>query len=86
MLLTLLSRMAFPNIINWTGLLRVVLWNFTFLFKFQLNILEANSGDTDQTPCSVASDLVLRYLRMSHKKEAYMVLNFGISLSDYIQF
>ena len=68
MLLTHLSRMAFPTIINWTGPLRVVLWHFTILFKFQLNTLEVNSGDTDQTPRSVASDLVLHCLRMSHKK------------------
>ena len=30
----------------------------------------ANSGDPDQTPHSVASDLGLHYLPMSHKKDA----------------
>ena len=32
--------------------------------------MQANSGDPDQTPHSVASDLGLHYLPMSHKKEA----------------
>ena len=32
--------------------------------------MQANSGDPDQTPHSVASDLGLRYLPMSHKKDA----------------
>ena len=30
----------------------------------------ANSGDSDQTPHSVASDLGLHYVPMSHKKDA----------------
>ena len=30
--------------------------------------MQANSGDPDQTPHSVASDLGLHYLPMSHKK------------------
>ena len=35
--------------------------------------MKANSGDPDQTPHSVASDLGLHYLPMSHKKDlAYM--------------
>ena len=32
--------------------------------------MQANSGDPDQTPYSVASDLGLHYLHMSHKKGA----------------
>ena len=32
--------------------------------------MQANSGDPDQTPHSVASDLDLHYLPMSHKKDA----------------
>ena len=32
--------------------------------------MQANSGDPDQTPHSVASDLGLHYLPMSHKKVA----------------
>ena len=32
--------------------------------------MEANSGDPDQRPNSVASDLGLRYLHMSHTKDA----------------
>ena len=32
--------------------------------------MQVNSGDTDQTPHSVASDLGLHYLPMSHKKDA----------------
>ena len=32
--------------------------------------MQANSGDPDQTPHAVASDLGLHYLPMSHKKDA----------------
>ena len=32
--------------------------------------MQANSGDPDQTPHSVASDLGLHCLSMSHKKDA----------------
>ena len=32
--------------------------------------MQENSGDSDQTPHSVASDLGLRYLPMSHIKDA----------------
>ena len=32
--------------------------------------MQANSGDPDQTLYSVASDLGLHYLPMSHKKDA----------------
>ena len=32
--------------------------------------MQANSGDPDQTPHSVASNLGLHYLPMSHKKDA----------------
>ena len=32
--------------------------------------MQANSGESDQTPHSVASDLGLHYLPMSHKKDA----------------
>ena len=32
--------------------------------------MQANSGDPDQTPHSVASDLGLRYLPMSNIKDA----------------
>ena len=32
--------------------------------------MQANSGDPDQTPHSVATDLGLRYLPMSHIKDA----------------
>ena len=32
--------------------------------------MQANSGDPDQMPHSVASDLGLHYLPMSHKKDA----------------
>ena len=32
--------------------------------------MQANSGDPDQTPHSVASGLGLRYLLMSHIKDA----------------
>ena len=32
--------------------------------------MQANSGDPDQMPYSVASDLCLHYLSLSHKKDA----------------
>ena len=32
--------------------------------------MQANSGDLDQTPHSVVSDLCLRYLPISHIKDA----------------
>ena len=32
--------------------------------------MQANSGDPDQTPYSVASDLSQHYLPMAHKKDA----------------
>ena len=35
--------------------------------------MQANSGDPDQTPHSVASDLGLRYLPKSHIKEAWHI-------------
>ena len=52
------------------SVLRDVRWYFSFLFKFQKKIKQANSGDPDQTPHSVASDLGLHCLPMSHKKDA----------------
>ena len=36
--------------------------------------MQANSGDPDQTPHSVASDLGLHCLPMSHKKDARHML------------
>ena len=39
--------------------------------------MQANSGDTDQTPHSVASDLGLHYLPMSHKKDAKQCNHFA---------
>ena len=41
-----------------------------FIFIQVLIEMQANSGDPDQTPHSVASDLGLHYLPMSHKKDA----------------
>ena len=46
---------------------------FSILFKFKKNILRANSGDPDQTPRYVASDLGLQYLSVSHKKDARLI-------------
>ena len=43
------------------------------LFKFQYNILQANSGEPDQTPRSAASDLGLRRLPVSNKKDAMRI-------------
>ena len=38
--------------------------------------MQANSGDPDQTPHSVASDLGLRYLPMSQLKDARHICNY----------
>ena len=53
------------------------------LFKFQYNILQANSGEPDQTPRSAASDLGLRRLPVSNKKDA-MRIWVKMSLGIYI--
>ena len=46
---------------------------FFILFKFELNILQENSADPDQTPLYVASDLGLYCLPMSHIKDARLI-------------
>ena len=47
--------------------------------------MQANSGDTDQTPHSVASDLGLHYLTMSHKKDArHIIYGFNCNYFDYL--
>ena len=43
---------------------------FFIFIQVLIEIMQANSGDPDQTPHSVASDLSLRYLPMSHIKDA----------------
>ena len=43
---------------------------FHFYSSFNRKIMQANSGDPDQTPHSVASDLGLHYFPMSHRKDA----------------
>ena len=43
---------------------------FFIFIQVLLEIMQANNGDPDQTPHSVASDLGLRYLPMSHIKDA----------------
>ena len=52
------------------SILRVVGLYFSFLLEFQKNILQANSGDADQTPHNAASDLGLHCLYMSHITDA----------------
>ena len=46
---------------------------FHFFFQIQKSILHANSGDTDQMQHSLASDLGLHCLHMSHKKDARLI-------------
>ena len=62
--------------------------NFSFLIKLKNNILLANSGDPDQTPHSVGSDLGLHCLSMSHKKDArfigWVIVNNTLSLNGEI--
>ena len=45
-----------------------------FIFIQIQNILQANSGDPDQTPGSLLSDLGPHCLTMSHKKDARLIL------------
>ena len=47
---------------------------FFFIFiQILIEIMQANSGDPDQTPRSLASDLGLHFLPMSHKKDARLI-------------
>ena len=46
--------------------------------------MQANSGDPDQTPHSVASDLGLRYLPMSHIKDARHIYGLKCSYFAYL--
>ena len=55
------------------SILRDVGWYLSFLFKFLERILQANSGEPDQTPCSAASCLGLHCLSMSHKKDIGLI-------------
>ena len=55
------------------SVLRDVEWHFSFLFKFQKKLLQANRGDPDHTPRSLASGLGLHCLPMSHKKDAMLL-------------
>ena len=43
---------------------------FHFYSSFNKKNMQGNSGDPGQTPHSVASDLGLDYLPLSHKKDA----------------
>ena len=65
------TRMKYPSLTHRASpfpFLRVVVRLFSFLFRFYYSILHANSGDPDQTPRSVASDLGLYWLLMSQKR------------------
>ena len=52
------------------SVLRDVRWYFIIFIQILIENNARNSGDPDQTPRSVASDLGLHYLPMSHKKDA----------------
>ena len=47
---------------------------FFILIQILIEFLQANSGDSDQTPHFAASDLGLHCLPMSHKKDASLGL------------
>ena len=51
------------------SVLKDVGWYFSFLSTFLQNILQANSGDPDETPQYLASCLGLHDLPTSHKKD-----------------
>ena len=65
----------FPILTHWKnqlpifGVLRCISRFIQILIENSL----ANSGDPDQTPRSVASDLGLHRLPMSHKKDARLI-------------
>ena len=64
--------MDLPTLIRWMTpfpLLGVLGGIYIFHLNFD-SLLYAISGDSDQTPNLAASDLGLRYLHMSHKKDA----------------
>ena len=42
-------------------------------FQILIEILQANSGNPDQTPRPAESDLGLRYLITSHKKDVRLI-------------
>ena len=79
--LTHLCQMEFPSAINWRSPFvsrDVRLYFFIFIQILIENYAskqwrprsEAKSADPDQMPHSLASDLGLHYLPMSHKKDA----------------
>ena len=47
---------------------------FFIFIKILIEIIDANSGDPDQTPLFAASDLGLYCLPMSHKKDARLIM------------
>ena len=51
----------------------VVWYYFVILFELQLNILLVNSKDPDQTPHSVASDLGMHCLSLSHNNDEMFI-------------
>ena len=53
--------------------LRDVGWYFSFLFKFYIKLLFANSGEADQTLRFAAYDLVLHCLPIFHKRDARLI-------------
>ena len=52
------------------SILRIVGWYFLIFIQIKKELSITNSGEPDQTPHYVASDLVLHGVPMSHKKEA----------------
>ena len=57
------------------------------VFQFQPNsnrifCKQLNSGDPDQTPQNVVSDLGLHCLHISHKKEARLI---GVKESEFLE-
>ena len=50
-----------------TSILRGIRRNFSFLFYFSMNVMQANRIAPDVTPRFAASHLVLFFLPMSHK-------------------
>ena len=67
--------MEYPTVIDWASP-----FSFSWLFCGILHFIQilvdtyvSNSGDPDQTPRSVASDLGLHGLPMFHKKDAWSI-------------
>ena len=70
--------MEYPTLINWNSpfpFLRLLDGIFIFLFKIIITHFVSNSGDPDQTPRFVASDLGLHCLPMHWQQKGRLFIS-----------